>query len=167
MGVYAAFGCSQAVFSFFMGSTFALLTFFASQRLHKVFFWIWHCSFMHVCGLTTAFRMQSNESCTPQCHSLRLLCVLFRFIFEWIPHAWKLASWSYYEPFRERCVYLANSIRTAFGVDLTQLLLSDVDTVDNLLGGLSLSITSIRVTTKHHGFKQTRFACLLQHSLRS
>jgi hypothetical protein len=37
MGIYAAFGCSQALFSFFMGSTFALLTYFASQKLHKVF----------------------------------------------------------------------------------------------------------------------------------
>jgi hypothetical protein len=38
MGIYAAFGCSQALVSFVMGATFALLTFFASQRLHKVFF---------------------------------------------------------------------------------------------------------------------------------
>ena len=37
MGIYAAFVFSQALFSFFMGSTFALLTYFASQNLHKVF----------------------------------------------------------------------------------------------------------------------------------
>ncbi|KJA16429.1 hypothetical protein HYPSUDRAFT_207024 [Hypholoma sublateritium FD-334 SS-4] len=34
MGVYAALGVSQAVFSYMMGATFALLTYFASQRLH-------------------------------------------------------------------------------------------------------------------------------------
>ena len=118
MGIYAAFGCSQALFSFFMGSTFALLTFFASQNLHKVIL-IWHCSFMGVCGLMTAFRMQSSESCTPQCHSLRQLCVCFvLFWVQWKPHAWILASWSYYEPFLERHVYLT-SITTALGVDLT------------------------------------------------
>jgi hypothetical protein len=37
MAIYAAFGCSQALFSFFLGATIALLTFFASQKLHKVF----------------------------------------------------------------------------------------------------------------------------------
>ncbi|KAF8969223.1 ABC transporter [Flammula alnicola] len=36
MGVYAGLGVAQAVASFFMGATFALLTYFASQRLHKV-----------------------------------------------------------------------------------------------------------------------------------
>jgi hypothetical protein len=35
MGIYAALGVSQAIFSFAMGATFALLTYFASQRLHK------------------------------------------------------------------------------------------------------------------------------------
>jgi hypothetical protein len=37
MGIYTGFGCSQALFSFFMGTTIALLTFFSSQQLHKVF----------------------------------------------------------------------------------------------------------------------------------
>jgi hypothetical protein len=37
MAIYAAFGCSQALFSFSMSATIALLTFFASQNLHKVF----------------------------------------------------------------------------------------------------------------------------------
>jgi hypothetical protein len=36
MGVYAALGLGQAVSAFLMGATFALLTYFASQRLHKV-----------------------------------------------------------------------------------------------------------------------------------
>ncbi|KAJ7758854.1 ABC transporter [Mycena maculata] len=36
MGIYAFFGVSQAITFFFMGSTFALLTYFASQNLHKV-----------------------------------------------------------------------------------------------------------------------------------
>ncbi|KAJ6577412.1 P-loop containing nucleoside triphosphate hydrolase protein [Mycena capillaripes] len=35
MGIYAFFGLMQAVTFFFMGSTFALLTYFASQNLHK------------------------------------------------------------------------------------------------------------------------------------
>ncbi|KAJ6570148.1 ABC transporter, partial [Mycena vulgaris] len=35
MGIYAFFGISQALTFFFMGSTFALLTYFASQNLHK------------------------------------------------------------------------------------------------------------------------------------
>lgn len=35
MGVYAALGASQAVAAFFMFSVLAMLTFFASQRLHK------------------------------------------------------------------------------------------------------------------------------------
>ncbi|PPQ64144.1 hypothetical protein CVT24_008774 [Panaeolus cyanescens] len=35
MGVYAALGVSQAFAAFLMGATFSLLTFFASQRLHK------------------------------------------------------------------------------------------------------------------------------------
>ncbi|KAJ7039616.1 ABC transporter [Mycena alexandri] len=35
MGIYAFFGVSQAITFFFMGSTFALLTYFASQTLHK------------------------------------------------------------------------------------------------------------------------------------
>jgi hypothetical protein len=36
MAIYAAFGVGQAVSMFLIGSSFALLTFFASQRLHKV-----------------------------------------------------------------------------------------------------------------------------------
>jgi hypothetical protein len=36
MGVYASIGVSQAIFNFFMGAMFALLTYYASQRLHKV-----------------------------------------------------------------------------------------------------------------------------------
>ncbi|KAF9560470.1 ABC transporter [Agrocybe pediades] len=35
MGIYAALGVSQALFSFVMGASFALLTYFASQSLHK------------------------------------------------------------------------------------------------------------------------------------
>ena len=35
MGVYAALGVSQAISAFLMGVTFTLLTYFASQRLHK------------------------------------------------------------------------------------------------------------------------------------
>ncbi|KAJ7678475.1 ABC transporter [Mycena rosella] len=35
MGIYAFFGLSQAIFFFFMGATFAMLTYFASQNLHK------------------------------------------------------------------------------------------------------------------------------------
>ncbi|KAG2017864.1 ATP-binding cassette transporter [Coprinopsis cinerea AmutBmut pab1-1] len=35
MGIYAALGVGQAIFAFLMGATFALLTYFASQRLHK------------------------------------------------------------------------------------------------------------------------------------
>uniref|UniRef100_A0A8H7Y0W3 ABC transporter n=1 Tax=Psilocybe cubensis TaxID=181762 RepID=A0A8H7Y0W3_PSICU len=35
MGLYAMLGVAQAIFSFTMGATFALLTFFASQSLHK------------------------------------------------------------------------------------------------------------------------------------
>ncbi|KAJ6630974.1 ABC transporter, partial [Mycena sp. CBHHK59/15] len=35
MGIYAFFGVSQAFAFFFMGSTFAVLTYFASQNLHK------------------------------------------------------------------------------------------------------------------------------------
>ena len=36
MSVYAGLGVSQAIFYFFMGAMFALLTYYASQRLHKV-----------------------------------------------------------------------------------------------------------------------------------
>lgn len=36
MGVYAALGVAQAIAFFIMGTTFALLTYFASQRLHSV-----------------------------------------------------------------------------------------------------------------------------------
>ncbi|KIK62471.1 hypothetical protein GYMLUDRAFT_41922 [Collybiopsis luxurians FD-317 M1] len=35
MGIYAGLGVSQAVAMFLMGSTFAIFTYFASQRLHK------------------------------------------------------------------------------------------------------------------------------------
>jgi len=35
MGVYAALGLGQALAAFLMGASFALLTYFASQRLHK------------------------------------------------------------------------------------------------------------------------------------
>lgn len=35
MGIYAALGVSQALFTFTMGAAFAMLTYFASQRLHK------------------------------------------------------------------------------------------------------------------------------------
>ncbi|KAJ7510425.1 ABC transporter [Mycena galericulata] len=35
MGIYSFFGVSQAITFFFMGSTFAMLTYFASQTLHK------------------------------------------------------------------------------------------------------------------------------------
>ena len=37
MGIYAALGCSQALFTFFMSAAFVSLTYFASQNLHKVF----------------------------------------------------------------------------------------------------------------------------------
>lgn len=36
MGIYAGLGVAQASATFLMGSTFALLTYFASQRLHEV-----------------------------------------------------------------------------------------------------------------------------------
>jgi hypothetical protein len=36
MGIYAFLGVAQAIAFFAMGSMFALLTFFASQQLHKV-----------------------------------------------------------------------------------------------------------------------------------
>ncbi|KDR78881.1 hypothetical protein GALMADRAFT_244520 [Galerina marginata CBS 339.88] len=36
MGIYAGLGASQALFMFVMGATFALLTYFASQSLHKL-----------------------------------------------------------------------------------------------------------------------------------
>lgn len=36
MGIYAALGAAQAVAAFMMGSTFAMLTYFASQQLHRV-----------------------------------------------------------------------------------------------------------------------------------
>jgi hypothetical protein len=36
MGIYAGIGVSQAIFNFSMGAMFALLTYYASQRLHKV-----------------------------------------------------------------------------------------------------------------------------------
>ncbi|KAG7096565.1 hypothetical protein E1B28_003986 [Marasmius oreades] len=35
MAIYAVLGVAQAVFMFIMGSTFAMLTYFASQRLHR------------------------------------------------------------------------------------------------------------------------------------
>ncbi|KAF8656809.1 hypothetical protein AX16_002359 [Volvariella volvacea WC 439] len=35
MGLYASLGVAQAVAAFFMGATFAMLTYFASQRLHR------------------------------------------------------------------------------------------------------------------------------------
>jgi hypothetical protein len=38
MGIYAALGVSQAFFSFLTGVMFALLTYFASRRLHKVLY---------------------------------------------------------------------------------------------------------------------------------
>ena len=36
MGVYASLGVAQAFGAFLMGATFAILTYFASQNLHKV-----------------------------------------------------------------------------------------------------------------------------------
>lgn len=36
MGIYAALGVSQSLTMFFMGSSFAVLTYFASQELHEV-----------------------------------------------------------------------------------------------------------------------------------
>ena len=36
MGIYAGLGVSQAVAAFLMGAAFALLTYFASQTMHKV-----------------------------------------------------------------------------------------------------------------------------------
>ena len=45
-------------------------------------------------------------------------------------YALTLASWSYYEPFHERYAYLA------YLGFYNKCLLSDIDTVDNLLGGL-------------------------------
>jgi hypothetical protein len=36
MGIYAALGLAQALAFFLMGSMFALFTYFASQRLHRV-----------------------------------------------------------------------------------------------------------------------------------
>jgi hypothetical protein len=36
MGIYAGLGVTQALASFVMGGAFALLTYFASQQLHKV-----------------------------------------------------------------------------------------------------------------------------------
>ncbi|KAF7976598.1 hypothetical protein HWV62_6090 [Athelia sp. TMB] len=35
MGIYAGLGVSQAIFAFAMGASFALLTYYASQRLHR------------------------------------------------------------------------------------------------------------------------------------
>ena len=36
MGIYAALGVSQSLTMFFMGASFAILTYFASQKLHEV-----------------------------------------------------------------------------------------------------------------------------------
>jgi hypothetical protein len=36
MTIYAGLGVSQAIFYFFMGAMFAILTYYTSQRLHKV-----------------------------------------------------------------------------------------------------------------------------------
>ena len=36
MGIYAGLGVGQAVFFFFMGSGFAMLTYIASKKLHNV-----------------------------------------------------------------------------------------------------------------------------------
>ena len=36
MGIYAALGVSQSLTMFFMGSSFAILTYYASQELHEV-----------------------------------------------------------------------------------------------------------------------------------
>jgi hypothetical protein len=38
MGIYGGIGVSQALVNFSMGAMFALLTYYASQRLHKVSF---------------------------------------------------------------------------------------------------------------------------------
>lgn len=51
MGIYASFGCSQALLSFCMGATFSLLTYFASQQLHKVFGSLTIASFVYGFGL--------------------------------------------------------------------------------------------------------------------
>ena len=124
--------------------------------------WVWHCRFI---GSWLLFRTQSSKSCTPQCHSLRLLCVcILCFILSGYLICWTLASWSYYEPFLERYVHLA-TITTALGATLTftfrywhcrQLTRRSV-----------LSLTSISIwVTKHHDLHKTRFACFLQHCLR-
>ena len=39
MGIYAALGVSQAITFFMMGATFALLTYFVSQALHRAAIW--------------------------------------------------------------------------------------------------------------------------------
>lgn len=36
MGIYAGLGVGQAIFFFFMGSGFAMLTYIASKKLHNV-----------------------------------------------------------------------------------------------------------------------------------
>jgi hypothetical protein len=36
MGIYAALGVSQSLAMFFMGVTFAILAYYASQELHEV-----------------------------------------------------------------------------------------------------------------------------------
>ena len=73
MGIYAGLGVGQAVFFFFMGSGFAMLTYIASKKLHNV------SSHGHTSVLTkmlrVAARTRSQELCTRQCRSSRLRCV--------------------------------------------------------------------------------------------
>ena len=88
-------------------------------RLSKIAQGIFQSDMAALCMLVDSwllFRMQSSKSCTPQCHSLRLLCVcIFCLILSEYLMPCTLASWSYHEPFFERYVYLA-SITTALGV---------------------------------------------------
>lgn len=71
MGVYAALGVGQALTNFVMGMVTAFTIYFAAQRLHHV------CQIFFVLKIIPDMlsRMLSKESCTPQCPSLRPLCV--------------------------------------------------------------------------------------------
>ena len=64
MGIYAALGVSQAITFFMMGATFALLTYFSSQALHRAAIWrVMHApmSFFET-TVSIAFRMLRNCS---------------------------------------------------------------------------------------------------------
>lgn len=71
MGVYAALGVGQALTNFVMGMVTAFTIYFAAQRLHHV------RQILFVLKMIPDMlsRMLSKGSCTPQCPSLRPLCV--------------------------------------------------------------------------------------------